>query len=448
MPWIHFYQPQSRRGMYLGAHDSVARYKVIHLEMFPGVSGPRAAGNWPRDEERGDLPAGVKLAMVHTPYARPGTMFRTSTVVLRCFEGDARAAANVYGQWFASQFDLQKPRANWMNRVLAYQECRDVPFKELPRWAAAGDKRGVRGLPLTGWKQGGHANGLPRFEPDSRLGSREDLAAAIRECHKLGVRVALLVNLQPACQEDDWYRTELSTDWVWDRLLAVTQVSSRELPEQSALRSAFPLLRPTSVVAERFDWAAVNAALRCGGRVRIAPANGQPMGGPEFEELSRYVQTIAAAREALGPTLLKGECLGAQGLDIRGTAPYSVFRNHANGLRTAVLVNSRAKPVQVRVAGFGDQDVKRLVLWQPATGARGIALPADIVIDGDQVALLTEEPALDRLAQVPRWQPPDGAKQEQVTQSLFSFASDLALLSLTRCLSVRVQRSAKRIHHW
>jgi hypothetical protein len=112
--------------------------------------------------------------------------------------------------------------------------------------------------------------------------------------------------------------------------------------------------------------------------------------------------------------------LGAQGLRIQGTATYGVFRNQATGLRTAVLVNSRGKPVPVQVAGFSDPGAKRLILWQPATGAREIVPPADILIAGDQVALLTEEPALDRLTKVPQWQPAAGAKQESVVFDLRS----------------------------
>ena len=88
MPWMQFHHPALNRSVYFGAHDPVARYKVVHLEMSPGVSGPRAEGNWPRPEELNGAPAGVKFCLVQFPYQPAGQNFEATPVVLRCHDGD------------------------------------------------------------------------------------------------------------------------------------------------------------------------------------------------------------------------------------------------------------------------------------------------------------------------------------------------------------------------
>jgi len=209
MPWIELYQPTLERGFYFGAHDPSVRFKVVHLEMFPGISGNRKSGNWPRADERQGLPTGVKICFVHIPYAAGPTVFRAAPVVLRCHGGGWKEAARVYGKWMASTFDLKPAQRSWMYRNGAFQDCRSIPFAALPAWAEQGMKYGVEGLLLSEWKTGGHGDGVPHFEPDPKLGTPDELRDAIRQCHALGVHVMLLVNLQLVSQHSAWYRKEL-----------------------------------------------------------------------------------------------------------------------------------------------------------------------------------------------------------------------------------------------
>ena len=87
-------------------------------------------------------------------------------------------------------------------------------------------------------------------------------------------------------------------------------------------------------------------------------------------------------------------------------------------------MNRGGKPIDVRLAAFRDPSPGPLVLWQPATGAKRIDLPLRLVIPADQAATVTEEDTLDRLAKLPRWNPPAGSAQEQVVFD-FRSASDL-----------------------
>ena len=219
MPWLELQQPRLGRGMFFGAHDPLARYKVLHLEMLPGAAGNRSAGNWPRSDELGGLPAGVKIAMVHMPYQPAGQSFQAAPVVVRAHDGDWTTGTRVYGDWLASQFDLAHSRDSWSRRTVACQECRGVPFHELPHWAEAGARSGVKELLVLGWSQ---ADVVPRFEPDTRLGTRDELAAAVRRCHELGVRVTLDLRIPPVPIDHEWYRKELERYACRDRWGIIT----------------------------------------------------------------------------------------------------------------------------------------------------------------------------------------------------------------------------------
>jgi len=209
MPWLELTQAALNRGIYFGAHDPVARYKVVHLEMSPGIAPARADGNWPRPEELNGAPAGVKFCFVHFPYQPAGSDFEATPVVLRFHDGNWREGARTYGAWLAKRSDLQGSRTDWLYRTLAIQQCDAVPFKELPRWAKTAAQVGVRSLLLDHWSTGGAGDAIPRFEPDPRLGTREEFAEALHQCHTLGVKVAIVLNLPPTSQLTTEFKTEL-----------------------------------------------------------------------------------------------------------------------------------------------------------------------------------------------------------------------------------------------
>jgi len=533
MPWLELNHPTLNRAVYFGAHDPVARYKVIHLEMSPGVAPSRADGNWPRPEELHGAPAGVKFCFVHFPYLTAGRAFAATPVVLRCHDGNWRAGARSYGAWLATQGEGNQARADWLYRTPAFQQCGAVPFRELPAWAKAAAAVGVQSLLLTQWKTGGADCGVPDFVPDPRLGSREEFRESLRQCHALGVKVAVLVNLPPASQFDAVYRNELhryacrdrwniayttvgwresspltggfgagerrvwlnpahpgmrrrlvaqlralaalgvdgvqlqdffarpldfnptvgrtpdrasweggtecireilqacrvvqpgfavATDALWDRVLDLSQVASAEAREACPLRAAFNFWQPTSTVADDDSVSAINQALRSRARLRIAPADGQPVGGPATAAIAGYLKAILAVREALSHTLLDGEYLGSEGFRAEGPATLGVFRNTSSGLRTAVLVNARTEAVTLDVAGFTEAGKKTVRLWLPTAGTTNAVFPLRVEIPARQVAVLTEEEALDHLNAIVRWTAP--ARNERVVFDLAS-AEDL-----------------------
>ncbi|GMU24446.1 MAG: hypothetical protein AMXMBFR13_45200 [Phycisphaerae bacterium] len=208
MPWVALHHRDLGRILYFGAHDPVARYKVVHLEMLPGIAGPRPDGNWPREEELEGLPAGVKICFVQMPYQPAGEDFVATPVVLRVLEGDVKQAARIYGQWRQSQSPFAA-EANWLERAAAIQECQRVPFADLPDRAKAAAEVGIKALVLKEWTAGDPEDGLPSFEPNPNLGTREELAAAVQECHALGVKVALVMQFPTVSRFTNEYDGEL-----------------------------------------------------------------------------------------------------------------------------------------------------------------------------------------------------------------------------------------------
>lgn len=226
VPWIDFYNDKLGRGVYIGCHDATTAFGVIRLEQHPGIAHNIIGDNWPRPEEKDEgSPEGLLLGWVKFPYVKPGQTYHAPPVVLQCHPGDWHAAAPIYREWFDAHFTRVDPRESWIHRAHAFQDVMSLlpegdvilPFKDIPQMAADGLAYGVRSLMVSSWNLGGHDNLYPHYRPDPRLGTWDDLRAALAECHDMGVKVYLFVNLQPVDIDNDWYREELHKYLVQDK---------------------------------------------------------------------------------------------------------------------------------------------------------------------------------------------------------------------------------------
>ena len=84
-----------------------------------------------------------------------------------------------------------------------------LTFKDIPRLARDAADYGVKAFLASGWMVGGHDNQYPRYEPDPRLGTWQDLADAINACHALGVKIHFFANIQSVDTSTQWYQKEL-----------------------------------------------------------------------------------------------------------------------------------------------------------------------------------------------------------------------------------------------
>ena len=209
----------------------------------------------------------------------------------------------------------------------------------------------------------------------------------------------------------------ISTDTAWDQLSKISQTPAVEAPVQSALRQAIPSCRLVHVVTDADDFGAVNEAIRLGGRIRIAFANRQPLGGEPSRDLAIYLSAVLGAQQILRPTLLEGQRLWPSGLRLQGTVESSVFQHPQTRLKSAVLVNAGTQTEQIQLETALDGSAKPaepLLVWQPATGVTRCVPPTQLTIPGEQLAILTEQAVGEQLASLDKWESSTGHRRQRV----------------------------------
>jgi hypothetical protein len=83
-------------------------------------------------------------------------------------------------------------------------------FADLPELAAHARAAGIPAMMICGWHAGGLDANYPSFAtPNPRLGTAEELAAAIRACREAGTEIILWANANQLSVDTDWYREEL-----------------------------------------------------------------------------------------------------------------------------------------------------------------------------------------------------------------------------------------------
>ena len=218
MPWFDLFNVRLNRGVYIGIHDPVSRYKTLRFELHPGIAN-REGENWPTVEETGpDDPVGLLIHWTLFPYIKPGTTFAGPPVRIQFHDNDWHAAARIYRSWFEETFNLAEPSKNWMYQEMGFQDTMFLlpegnvkwRFADIPRWAADAQQYGINSVLISGWNVGGHDGGYPDYSPDPRLGTWEELQAGIKDCHRRGMKVFFFVNVQPVDIGTPRYQSEFS----------------------------------------------------------------------------------------------------------------------------------------------------------------------------------------------------------------------------------------------
>jgi hypothetical protein len=190
-------------GMYYAQHDSIIRKATLYYELRPSEKGNVIGDNWPTEADvpKG-TPIGLTIGWLNTPYTKRN-VFSSAPVVLQLHQGGWHEGGQIYRQWFDKHYNVKR-QPTWLRNEMAWQSviiynCEDVihyKFKDLPKLAADAKKYGVTTFEILGWDKGGIDRGYPEYEPDPRLGTKEDFKNALNDIKKLGVHPIIFSNIQ------------------------------------------------------------------------------------------------------------------------------------------------------------------------------------------------------------------------------------------------------------
>ena len=203
------------QGLYVGVKNDSSEMVSWHLEHRPGWGSSIDSRVSEKDEIAGKT-VHTLFAPVHMPYIPPGEARALTPIALQMFSGGWQQGADIYKAWRDSFMGMARPPA-WAREPHAWLQLHinspedelRLRFTELPNVARECAEHGVAAIQLVGWNDGGQDQGNPSHTPDPRLGTFEELKAAIAECQRLGVKIILFAKFVWADRGTDWFRKEL-----------------------------------------------------------------------------------------------------------------------------------------------------------------------------------------------------------------------------------------------
>ncbi len=158
---------------------------------------PGYADTWDRRAPEGDA-GSLELLVQHFPFLPPGRRAALSPIEVAPYAGSWQAGVDRYRRWRATWFRPPR-RPSWVEDIHSWlqiqiygsEDAVNFRYADLPSIARECREHGIGAIQLTGWAWGGQDRGNPSHDTDPALGTREELAEAIRACEALGVHVIL-----------------------------------------------------------------------------------------------------------------------------------------------------------------------------------------------------------------------------------------------------------------
>ncbi len=186
------------QGIYFGCHDTASNNIYFLHEFKPGFVDSKK-NIIPETDEISGIPAGYMFSMVRTPFLKPGEKLTFTPVEFQMYKGGWHEGVQSYIDWHNTWYK-QKPHPSWINDVDCWQSISMLDpvgtivfrYKDLVGIADEAKAKGVKALQVIGWNKGGLDGGMPYFDTDPRLGTKEEFKDAIQKIEKSGVHVLLL----------------------------------------------------------------------------------------------------------------------------------------------------------------------------------------------------------------------------------------------------------------
>ncbi|MFO1539224.1 MAG: DUF6259 domain-containing protein [Chloroflexota bacterium] len=187
-----------------------------HTELLPGHA------SWldqrvPSGETIAGRDVAIRFAPVQLPHLQPGERRTLVPIALEPYRGTWHAGVDRYRRR-RDAWIVPAPVPDWAREPHAWQQIQvNSPedrfairsYRELVEIGESCARHGVRAIQVTGWNDGGQDQGNPSHDHDPRLGTREELADAIRAIQALGVRVILFSKFTWADGSTPRYHDEL-----------------------------------------------------------------------------------------------------------------------------------------------------------------------------------------------------------------------------------------------
>lgn len=203
----------AEQGLYAGVKSGSSELVAWHTELRPGY-GSSIDSRVPVGEEGPQ--SAVRFAAVHVPYILPGETRTLTPIALEPFQGGWHSGVDIYKRWRDTWFQL--PRIpKWAREPHAWQQIHinspedelRIRFSDLVKIGEDCARHGVKAIQLVGWNDGGQDQGNPSHNPDSRLGTWDELKEAIKQIQALGVKLVLFSKFTWADRGTEWFRREL-----------------------------------------------------------------------------------------------------------------------------------------------------------------------------------------------------------------------------------------------
>lgn len=210
-----------KQGLYAGVHAPSSELVAWMTELRPGYANSislrePAGGSVPAEDRIAGKDVHTRFAAVHVPYIQPGETRTLTPIALAAYQGGWQQGTDLYRAWRKTWMKLPVVPA-WASEPHAWQQVHinspedelRLRFSDLPKLAEECARHGVRAIQLVGWNDGGQDQGNPSHDHDPRLGTFEELKAAIASCHALGVKIILFAKFTWADRHTPRFRNVL-----------------------------------------------------------------------------------------------------------------------------------------------------------------------------------------------------------------------------------------------